>query len=151
MILMLTTIQLSALMLNLSFARNPKRIVAKKTLFPCSVRWLWWWTEVPALRAVLLLGTSAATSEASSAYKKSVLDSNGSWTGSNSRSTGVADTTGPSGGTTVGKFRSNFWSPVPLTKFLVLDSGGSGTGTYPGTTAITDTTGLPSGSTAPAG
>ena len=113
MILMLTTIQLSALMFNLSCAGNPKRIVAKRTSFPCSVWWLWWWAEVPALRAVLPLGTSAATS----AYEKSVLDTNGSWTGSNPGCTGVAGTTGPSGGTTAGKFRSNFRGPVLLTKF----------------------------------
>ena len=64
-----------------------------------------------------MAGTTGPSTGATSAYKKLVLDTNGSWTGSNPGCTGVAGTTGPSGGTTAGKFRSNFRRPVPLTKF----------------------------------
>ena len=83
-VLMLTTIQLSALMLKLSCAGFPKRVVAKR----CSWRCFLVLPEVPVISPVLPLGISGGTSGGISAYEIFASGMTGSSTGSGTGTTG---------------------------------------------------------------
>ena len=109
-VLMLTTVQLSALMLNHTCAGNPKRIVAKTASIFCPVSGFWRCPEVPASGPELPLRTSGNTSGSTSAYGISVLYPGGSGTGSWTGSTGLR------AGTSAFKVPSELPAALPLMK-----------------------------------